>query len=259
MTRATVLAALALLVAPVAGAGQGLGERIAGGGDGVVRLSFPAREGVEICHDGIRLFGDRMRWERRRWSEGTCAQGPVEVELRVRGGQVRDVEILDLGDEPAPGARDLGEVGAPEAASFLLDVARRGAGGSGVEEAILPAMLADVPDAWKGIMEVAKDRTVSSKVRRSALFWVGQEAAGVATEGLAEVASDEDEDQQVRDAAVFALSQRPREEGVPALMEIARTAREPRTRKTAFFWLAQSDDERVIAFFQEILTGRRGG
>jgi HEAT repeat protein len=143
--------------------------------------------------------------------------------------------------------------------SFLLGAAREGAGGRGVEEAILPVMLADVAEAWRDVLAVAENRGMDPDVRRSALFWVGQEAAAAATAGLAGVAADEDEDQEVRSAAIFALSQRPREEGVPILMELARTAREPSTRKTAFFWLAQSRDERVVPFFREVLVGKRGG
>jgi HEAT repeat protein len=100
---------------------------------------------------------------------------------------------------------------------------------------------------------------VDADVRRTALFWLGLEAAAAATEGMAGVAEDEDEDQEVRAAAIFALSQRPAEEGVPILMELARTAREPATRKTAFFWLAQSRDRRVVPFFRDVLLGRRGG
>jgi hypothetical protein len=59
-------------------------------------------------------------------------------------------------------------------------------------------------------------------------------------------------------AAVFALSQRPDHESVPVLMDVARTAPHPDTRRSAMFWLAQSEDERVYAFFEEILV-RKGG
>lgn len=31
------------------------------------------------------------------------------------------------------------------------------------------------------------------------------------------------------------------------------------TRRSAMFWLAESEDERVYAFFEEILLGRGGG
>lgn len=250
---------LALVAAPSAAAGQGLGGRIAGGGDGVVRMSFPARPGVEICDEGFRLFEGGMRHGRGTWREEACAPGPVVVEVRVRGGEVRDVEVLDLRDRPSPGARDLGSVTAEEAVAFLLGAARGVGGRAGVEEAILPAMMADVSDVWREVLGLAEDRGVEARVRRAALFWVGQEAAEAATRGLARVASDEDEDQKVREAAVFALSQRPEDESVPVLMEVARTAREPSTRKAAFFWLAQARDERVSAFFREVLLGRRGG
>jgi len=255
MKRRSALVALVLLAAPLAASGQGLAERITGGGDGAVRMSFPSREGVQICDDGIRLFGDRVFSRGPRWREGSCAPGPIEVEFLVRGAKVEDVETLDGTDRRSTGARDIGVVSAPEAARFLLETARA----EGVENAILPALLAGVPEPWKAVMDLATDRGARGKVRRTALFWLGQEAAEAATEGLAEVASDEAEDQAVRDAAVFALSQRPSGEGVSALMEVARTARDPKTRRSAFFWLAQSDDARVLPFFREILRGPRGG
>lgn len=259
MRLGSALPVLALLAVPATAAGQGLGSRITGGGDGVVRMSFPARPGVEICDQGIHLFGARNgrsgRWE----SEQACAPGPVVVEIGVRGGEVRDVELLDRTHRRAPEARDLGNVEAPEAVAFLLEAVRGGAGGRGVEEAILPAMMADVPEAWKEVLAIAEDGRVGADVRRTALFWLGQEAAEAATAGLAGVAADEGEDQDVRNAAIFALSQRPAEEGVPILLELARTAREPATRRTAFFWLAQSRDDRVVPFFRDVLGGRRGG
>ena len=63
----------------------------------------------------------------------------------------------------------------------------------------------------------------------------------------------------MRNAAVFALSQRHDDEAVPILMDVARTAADSETRRTAMFWLAQADDDRVLSFFEEILTGRGGG
>jgi hypothetical protein len=41
-------------------------------------------------------------------------------------------------------------------------------------------------------------------------------------------------------------------------MEVARTAPQSETREAAMFWLAQSKDERVVAFFEEILLGKGG-
>ena len=142
---------------------------------------------------------------------------------------------------------------------FLLDAARTGGrSGRGEEDAVLPAVLADVEAIWEDLLVLAREGAVDSDVRTQALFWVGQEAANVVSEGLAEVALDEKEDQEVREAAVFALSRRPAEEGVPILMQVARTAKQAETRRSAMFWLAQSEDERVYAFFEEVLLGRGG-
>lgn len=247
------LSILALAAAPVAAAGQDLAARITGGGDGVVRMSYAVRDGVEICEHGMRMFESRMNWSEGRWRNDRCAPGPAVVEMRVRDGRVDRVRVLRLDEEEADGARDLGTVEPAAATRALLRMAR-----DGEEDAVFPVMLADVNEAWRDVLELAQDRDVARSVRKSSLFWVGQEAAQAATAGLADVARDEDEEQGVRDAAIFALSQRDPEESVPVLMEVARTAEQAKTRKTAFFWLAQMDDPRVVSFLREVLLGRGG-
>lgn len=249
---------IALCVAPSAVAAQ-LGERVAEVEDGVVRFGYETRPDVEICEQGIHM-GERRVWWTSHGPGGDvprgCRYGFAEVELEVRRGLVRDVEIVRGPDARTADAVELGEVSAAEAAGFLLSLAYEGATSDGAEEAVLPAIIADADETWRTLLDVARDRGVSSNVRKSALFWVGQEAADAATDGLAGVARDEAEDQEVRNAAIFALSQRPDGEAVPALIEVARGADHAETRRTAMFWLAQSDDERVVAFFEDVLLGR---
>lgn len=257
-----VAMALALAAAPSAAGGQELARRVSVVEDGSAVLSFATRPGVEICDDGIRMGDDRINWSSRRARRGpgVCEAGPARVELKIRDGGVRDVEVLRRLERPASGAVDLGEVPAELAVSYFLDLARAGGpGGRDLEEALFPVVLADVQEVWRDLMALARDQSVGADIRSSALFWVSQEAAAVVTEGLARVALDEEEDQEVREAAVFALSQRPDVEGVPILMNVARTARHPETREAAMFWLAQSEDERVLDFFQGILLGKGGG
>lgn len=253
---------LAIAVAPGLATGQELARQVSRVEDGTVRLSYPARPGVEICDEGIRMGDHQIMWHSRDRDDDplNCRTGPVEIEVQVRSGSVRDVDIIRRSRDRTGGATDLGMVSAEEAVEFLLGTARSGGfSGRGVEEGLLPAVLADVDEIWRGLLTMAKDRAVDEDVRTSALFWVGQEAAAAVTQGLAGVALDEDEDQEVREAAVFALSRRPADEGVPILMEVARTADHGETRRSAMFWLAQSEDERVYAFFEEILLGRGGG
>lgn len=253
---ATLAAVACLLVQPVAG--QSLTERT-DALDGAVAFHFEGREGVEGCGDGSISFGSN-RWE--RWTSDRdprdCGPGPVLVQLTLSRGAVQDVDtrvgprVLDeLGS-----VRDLGWVSPAEGAEYLLAIAESGPRAV-ASEAILPAFLARDVTVWPRLIELARDRSRPEEVRSQALFWVGQEAAGVGTSSLAEFAQDEDEDHEVREAAVFALSQRPEEEGMPILMELARNATDADTRRSAMFWLAQSDDPQVVDFFEDLLVAGR--
>lgn len=260
------LAFLVLAVAgmPAAAGAQELARRVEDEGDATVRFAYAAREGVEICDQGIRMGGRRMMWHSsgyRGWrDEATgCRYGPVEVELEVREGSVADLDLPFPRSRRAAQAVELGEVSAAEAAAYLAELARGRGSERAARDAVFALVLADMPEVWRELMALARDRALAPGMREHALFWLGQEAAEAATVGLAAVARDEDEEQEVRDAAVFALSQRPSQEGVPILMDVARTARHAKTRRSAMFWLAQSDDPRVLAFFEEILVGGRGG
>jgi hypothetical protein len=177
---------------------QDVARRVADVEDGTVRLTYPARPDVEICDQGIRMGDHRMWWNSKDDDGGptNCRPGPVEVELDVRRGEVRDVDVIRDRNERTPGAVDLGEVSAPAAVAYFLELAEEGTHGAG-EDVIFPAVLADVQDLWVELLAMARQESVRMGVRKSALFWVGQEAADAATEGLADLAFDEDEDQDV--------------------------------------------------------------
>lgn len=257
-TRWTTATVVALLALTPRGSAAQIGATVEATDRGTVRFSYEARPGVEICDRGIRFRGNHMMWRSlgSDRSPGTCTTGLVTVELEVRNGVVQDVEVVT--ERKSSGrARDLGRQTAGEAAGYLVSLAYRGATRDGAEDAIMPAMLADVDGTWREVLEVARDRSLPESVRKSALFWIGQEAAEAVVDGLAGVATDSSEDQEVRNSAVFALSQRDDDEAIPVLIEIAETAEQLETRKTAMFWLAQSDDPRVIQFFEDILL-RKG-
>jgi hypothetical protein len=260
MNTRTWMALLAMVLAPTAATSQEVSQRIAAIGSGAVRFTYPARPGVEICDDGIRMGDHRIRWrsdDSDREPE-RCREGPVEVEVKLREGEVRDIDVVLKAGDRTPDATDLGAVSPEDATDYFLGLARGNGSHRGAEDALFPAVLADVHEIWRELLDLAQDRGAVEDVRTSALFWVGQEAAAAVTEELAGMALSEDEDQDIRDAAVFALSQRPDHESVPVLMDVARTAPHPDTRRSAMFWLAQSEDERVYAFFEEILV-RKGG
>ena len=239
---------VALLPAPLRA--QSLAQKVQAAGDGTVRLSFAAREGV--CSRGpgsITIMDD----DDEEW-ESDCERGPVRVSLRVRGGRVAGSETYVGGRWRAGRDRvtDLGLVPAREAADLLLALASR-VGDDDGGELVTAATLADSAVVWPELLRLARDTRVREETRRQAVFWLGQAAGDEAAKGLDSLAADSGGDIEIRKQAVFALSQRPTDEGVPALIRIARTNRHPELRKTALFWLGQSEDPRALTLFEEIL------
>ena len=243
---------LAALLPPSLDA-QSVAEQLRRVPDGTVRLSFAARAGV--CGDGSNNItildhdDDDTEWE------GTCQPGPVLVSMKLRGGRVQDSETHVGGRwRSATGqVKDLGTVPAREAADALLTLALESADGDG-GELITAATLADSAVVWPRLLQIARNTKVGEETRRQSVFWLGQAAGEAATRGLDSIVEHgDDNDLEVRKHAVFALSQRPAEEGVPILIRIARTSPHPELRKTALFWLGQSEDPRAISLFEELL------
>ena len=169
---------------------------------------------------------------------------PVRVALTKSSGRITDLRVYVGGEwRTSTTATDLGTVGTKDAASYLLALALKDESRAS-EKAIFPAMLADSVTLWPDLLKIAKADNVSKKVRRSAVFWLGQAAGDAATRGLTDLVDDGNADREVRETAVFALSQRPRDEGVPALIRIARQNKDPDLRRKAIFWLGQSDEDR---------------
>jgi HEAT repeat protein len=243
-------AALAVtgLVLATPGVAQSIADRVSGVRDGQVRMSFTAREGV--CGNGrnITTHRDSDDWE--SW----CEPGPVRVAIDIRGREIVDIDTYVGGRWRArDNVTDLGMVAAPDAAAYLISVARSERGKAS-KDAMFPAMLADSAVVWPELLEIAKDADRPRETRKSAVFWLGQAASDAATAGLGEIVYDESEDGEVRESAIFALSQLDDDAGVPILIEIVRQHPDPNLKRKAIFWLGQSDDPRVVALFEELLV-----
>ncbi|MDF1505341.1 HEAT repeat domain-containing protein [Roseisolibacter sp. H3M3-2] len=263
--------------ADLASRGGALAQRVAEVRDGYVRVTFPLREGVCGIGESIRIGneerwsgsftgvvinGNAMRGRDVEW-ERECETGPGRAVLDVSGGEVRQVRFYVGGKWRAPASPtanvvDLGDVPADQAAGLLLRVAL----GEGVRaeanaqrSAIFPATLGQGVTAWPALLRIARDVQRPRETRRQAMFWLGRGAGEVATAGLTELA--EDPDREVRIQAVQGLSRRPADEGVPQLIKIARTHKDPETRRQALFWLGRSEDPRAVALFEELLVARR--
>jgi HEAT repeat protein len=119
------------------------------------------------------------------------------------------------------------------------------------EKAVFALSINKTPEAVDSIVETAKGDK-SAHIRGQALFWLGQKAGQKAAATITDAIAN-DPDTEVKKHAVFSLSQLPKEQGVPLLIQTARNNRNPEVRKQAMFWLGQSQDERALAFFEEVL------
>jgi HEAT repeat protein len=185
--------------------------------------------------------------------ESDCTPGPVRVSLRVRGGRVAEAHTHVGGRWRPPQGRttDLGQLPARQAAADLLALVEQHR--ADAEELVTAATLADSAVVWPVLLRIARRTELPLETRRQAVFWLSQAAGEAATRGLDSLASDASGELEMRKQAVFALSQRPADEGVPVLIRIARSNPHAELRKTALFWLGQSEDPRAIALFEEIL------
>ncbi len=274
--------ALAIAGAASAADGQSLAES-ARATDGPVALAYPAASNVCGAGDGILIreldgstvfvTGRMSHGDWRSWRDGDppCRTGDVRVRLRPAGdggwtavavtigGSGRDSNGAagsSAGDRSAragPGPRQLGFVAGQEAADFLLDAARRSAPDA-ARNLVLAAAIAADAEIWPELLAMARDRSLPSRARQTALHWLGRRAAREAVAGLGGIVRDRTEDDRIREAAVFAISQLPDDEAIPMLVEIVRTMDDPRVVNRALFWLADFDDPRAVAVFEEILA-----
>ena len=258
--RRSILIALGLTgLAALPASAQSLATRIGEVREGTVRFNYAARP--DVCGNGENSISTGDRHVRRNVDDDgndcPCEYGPARLSLAISEGTVNRIKIA-VGsrwrDNGSSRITDLGQVSPREAASYLLDLARKSrtqAGG----EAIFAVTLADSVTPWPDLLRIARSEDVRRDTRKQSVFWLGQAAGDVATEGLTELAEDDNEDQEVRESAVFALSQLNDDQGVPALIRIARNNKDPKIRRTALFWLGQSDDPRALDLFEELLAG----
>jgi hypothetical protein len=261
----SIVAALMLgAIAPLATA-QSLDERIASA-RGTVAFEFATR--ANVCGDGrsISVSDDSSSgWTTRTHRSGihmgrsdsgeqrSCERGPARVVIDHDGRRVRDVRVT-VGGSPERVDADLGTVPPSDAARYLLANAPR-LEGHAADQAIMGAVIAEGVKTWPATLEIARDNSASESARKSALFWVAQEASAAATAGLGAVASDDDAASAVRSDALFFLAQR-KPDGVPALIRVVTESKSVKLRKDAIWFLSQTRDPRALELFEKLLSGR---
>ncbi len=253
-----MLAALSIAIGTSSDLGaQSIAQRVANVQSGTVRMSFAARPDICGYGNGFSQGGNHnVNWSSNDSPDVVydeeCSHSPVRVVLHVTDGRVTRVRTYVGGAwRSNSSATDLGTLSVKQATDYLLGLADTGRG-SGANDAILPATLADSVKVWPKLFEIARNEQRPMATRKQALFWLGQAAGDAVAPDRSKRGHDSDDD-EVRKSAVFALSQQRNGEAVPALIQVARTNKSPAVRRNALFWLGQTADARALSLFEEIL------
>ena len=226
----TVLAALLLVAAPAFAQNP---LRDAARQDGSFAWKIRTDDVNVCCCDG-RTFG----------RSNTIQYQEVLVRVSVEGGRIAKLRML----EPScalDGTRLIDPVTPEASLDFLLEHLTD-------DERVVTAMaMHDHPRVVPELISLARNHS-STRVRREAIFWLGQRA-GEKAAGELRRAVDEDPEDEVRERAVFAISQLPADRAVPLLTDLVKHHKRPIVRKRAMFWLAQTNDPRALEVIEEIL------
>lgn len=146
----------------------------------------------------------------------------------------------------------LGESGDGEHSAFLRELFPATRDSEVQERIIFSLSQHPSPENSRFLLARAKDRSLPTELRKSALFWAGQ--GGVPVADLAEIYDGAGDDRELRGQVIFTLSQRRGDDAVGKLIDIARKEPDRELRKQAVFWLSQSRDPRAAKFLEELIN-----
>lgn len=251
-----------LAATPAAAAAQGVERLVNGAGEGTVQFHFAARDGV--CGNGRNYYRAAEMGYYSSYSNGmggdeSCLKGPVRAVIVRAGHEIVRIETYagPLSNDP-DGGKDLGAVGARDAATYLIHLAAT-LEGRPARDAMQPAMLADSAMVTTALTALARDATRSRDIRSSAISWLARrrsEAGGVGPaaveQTLTAIVRDRNESESLRRSALSTLGSLDRGEGVPMLITFAADA-DSWIARSAFSSLANSGDPRARQFVRDAL------
>jgi hypothetical protein len=222
-----------------------------------VAYQFPVRPGVRVS-----TWGGNTNISRGRTSDGIeFLANTVEAErvalfmlVRKSDGIVDKTRLINLKEEFRIHDRKvfwLGEPNDAESAAFLAAIVPT------VEQRASGSILMTIglhPEAVAGstLLQIGRNASSSSRLRKDAVYWLGQEVSRQSGDELERMANL-DPDIEVQKQAVFALSRQNTDSAFQSLSRIAREHPNVAVRKQAIYWLGQNRDPRALDLLETLL------
>jgi HEAT repeat protein len=123
--------------------------------------------------------------------------------------------------------------------SSLAETSATDDGRSRMQNSVVSAIAGTAGAAADAALDRFAEPSKPTRVRRQAIFWIGQSRGEPGFRKLRAML-DRETEKDVRKSLVQAISRSSSPEALPALIAIAKTDKDPATRGEALFWLAQS-------------------
>jgi HEAT repeat protein len=258
----TTLVALLSLSTVAPAHADPLSRRVIDAPDGHVRFSMTARPNVCGYEDAIVLRPEPGTSDAARTFHGAsvdlaeaqakCVEGPVRVELTVRGNRVQQVSTrVGAEFEDVPGrVTDLGAVSAEEGVEYLLSLAPV-VGAAHGDDPIIAVGLADGVDPSADLIALAANRRAMKPVRMTAISWAAE--SGASADQLRAL-YDRVREPDLREQILFGFSRMSDDASTRELIRVARSDDADRLRSRAVYWLGQRAGESIAGKLGDIVT-----
>jgi hypothetical protein len=260
----TTLVALLSLATVAPAHAQTLARRVVDAPDGHVRFSMTARQNVCGYEDAIVVLPASGKDADVRTFHGAsvdlaearakCVEGPVRVELTVRGNRVQQVSTrvgVEFADVPGR-VTDLGKVSAEEGVEYLLSLAPV-VGAANGDDPLIAVALADGMNPSAGLIELAANGRAMKPVRMTAISWAAE--SGATAEQLRAL-YDRVKDPDLREQILFGYSRLDDPASTRELLRVARSDDGSRLRRKAVSWLGKRAGETVTRGRRDVASTR---
>jgi len=164
--------------------------------------------------------------------EGLAGNEALDLELRNRA-------IFWIGDE-----------GEEQALPFLTRLYEQLTNEELKRQVLFAVSETDADGAAEWLLSRAEDEGASVELRKQALFWAAE--SGVSATALGSMYA-RFEDPELRGQLIWLIADQGGEGSLESLLDIARNDPDPEMRRTAVFWIGDSDDPRAAEFLLELL------